>query len=423
MNIKSCASRLTCLTILIYAAVLLFCGTSAHAQLERVWSGTEDSRWTYGGADGNWSGLGAPLNTTEPANASRAIAVFTGPLTPNQPNVNVESRGIFGLRFESTGWTISGSGVDTPGETIGGTLRIGPGGIDAAGVTSGTVTLNVNVNLTNYSAPILVGTGGTLEIMGTTTRSGNNTPSLDIGGTNANQRGTVILHGTSTLHRTTRIYGGTLKLVGNGSLGTGTLQLNHSQAFFDISEINTSSYQIIGSDEGTADLSGIGTIYAAGKTLVVTGNLRPGADAGAERGLLTVAGPDAGLTLGTSTTLSIADATRGSGYDAVDIGGLLTYGGTLNIDFANEITGIFNLFNFDSHAGSFDAIQITGAFGSDSLLEESGIWSAQIGDNWFTFDNTTGDLQVSIIPEPATVTLLLITGVGGAILFRRRTHA
>lgn len=393
----------------------LLLSTSVYAQQQRIWDGAGNSNWNFGGSAGNWSGQSAPSNTS--TNTGH-IAVFQGTPSDNQPNINTPTRSIHGLRFESSGWTLWGSGEDTVNSNIGATLSIGAQGIDASGVTDGTVTINTNVNFTNISSSILVGTGGTLQIMGTTTRSSSNTPGLTIGGPSANQRGTVILHGTSTLHRSTNIRGGTLKLVGNGSLGTGNLQLEHAQSFLDISEINATSYSIVGISGATANLAGIGTIQAANKTLVVSGNLTPGSGQGANLGVLSITGENAALTLGETTSLSISGNNRGSGYDAINISGLITYNGILNIQFDDELTGVFNLFDLGSHSGNFSAIEIAGTLGDGSLTGVGDIWSGNIGEYVLTFDHSTGDL--SVIPEPATTALSVFVLLICLIHLRRR---
>ncbi len=375
---------------------------------ERTWSGSGGTDWNAGG---NWTAGVAPIHTT---GSTGDIAVFTGTPTANQPNINTATRSVLGIAFRtaSGGWTIGGTGSGTPGETIDATLSIGASGINASTQTSGTTTLNVNLNLINTGQTWLIGTGGTLAVNGTIIGSTSNYPTWTIGGTGSSERGTLILNGTSTRQGHTTINGGVVRLEGVGSLGTGNVTMNNANGFLDITGISAAGYTIGG------NLAGRSTIRAAGKTLTVTGDFNPGVTTSA--GLLTIDGVGSSLILGATSHFDLYGTTRGTstGYDAVDVTGSLVYNGNLTINFSEMLEGSFHLFDFEEASGEFDSILIEGAFGDLALTGNEGIWTGAIGETAFTFTHATGDLTVTSIPEPSTALLLLVSSVAMASISR-----
>ena len=145
---------------------------------------------------------------------------------------------------------------------------------------------------------------------------------------------------------------------------------------------------------------------AAGRPLSLA-QLAPGASAG----LFTVAGD---LTLAATTTLLIelGGTTRGSGYDALNVGGTFTADGALTVSLINgfnPVTGSsFALVNAGAFSGSFANLTLPeltpGLAWDSSLLATAGTLSV------------TG----SPIPEPGTYALL--AGCAGllAAAWRRR---
>jgi hypothetical protein len=117
-----------------------------------------------------------------------------------------------------------------------------------------------------------------------------------------------------------------------------------------------------------------------------------------------------------------ASGTRGVDYDAVDVGDILTYGGTLVFNFANEFTEAntytFNLFGFGSSTGNFTSMSLAGFYGGTFTDNNAGIWDLTDGDNSWSFNQGDGILTFTVIPEPN------VAMVAGSLvlmaLFRRR---
>lgn len=161
-------------------------------------------------------------------------------------------------------------------------------------------------------------------------------------------------------------------------------------------------------------LGGNGTV---GGATTVNGNLRPGTSPGVLTftNSLTLAGT-------TATTMEINGTVRETGYDGVDVGTALTYGGTLTLAFGTTFgtDQTFNLFDlFTSQSGSFSSVSLTGSY-SGSLVDDGfGVWSATTnsGNESWVFTQSTGDLALTVIPEPSSA---LLGALGAMLLLRRR---
>ena len=166
----------------------------------------------------------------------------------------------------------------------------------------------------------------------------------------------------------------------------------------------------------SAALSGTGTVW--GPTTILSGSLLPGGNQGTEAGLLTF-GSD--LSLGSSLVLHLDGLTRGvsGGYNALNIGGQLSYGGNLSLIFGTTFDPLdtFHLFDFVNAIapiGSFASIGFTGAYGAGSLTNQfDGTWSSEA----FRFTESTGTLM--IIPEPSR-SLLCLLALSLTLLRRQR---
>jgi hypothetical protein len=131
------------------------------------------------------------------------------------------------------------------------------------------------------------------------------------------------------------------------------------------------------------------------------------------------------LTLAGTTTMEINGTTRGvGGYDAVDVAGLLTYGGTLTMSFGSTTTvgTTYDLFGINgTQSNSFTGITIGGTY-AVALSESLGYWTGDdIANNLrFVFTQSSGDLEITAIPEPSAYAAFAGIGMVGFALYRRR---
>lgn len=341
-------------------------------------------------------------------------------------NISAVLAGTGDLLKESTG-TVSMSGSHTyTGDTLvwGGTLNVTGTLANATDVDvdfGGTYTLGqadtvASVTLNDGSI-----TGSTLTSGAAfAVKKGSISAPLDGSvGLNKTTSNTVTLGGSNTYTGTTTVAAGTLSLATTGSIASSPTIDVQSGATLDVTA--QSAFTIAASQT----LKGNGTV--AGNT-TIKGTLAPGASAGkltfsASSTPIVTAG---NLTLGDgalggdgATSIFEVDGTsRGvaSGYDAVDVAGALTYDGTLNVNFNSAFPSgtSFDLFNFGSQTGRFDAINITGTYlGSLAYVGGvNGTWSTTISGLVFTFTGDDGVLSLSTaaVPEPLTAAgVLLLT--------------
>jgi autotransporter-associated beta strand protein len=323
----------------------------------------------------------------------------------------------------------------TVGDNIGstGTLTIENGGL---------VSLAGGAKLTvgwNGAGTLNLNGGGTIEIGGT-----ENGLQQGSGGTTVNLAGGTLrvgdgfttsvplaLASTSTLNATTGAAtfsgaltgpGGLVKTgagkltlgtanvyTGATTIGAGTLALGASGSFANTSGIDLAPgatfdvSAVSGYTLGEAQtLSGNGTIAG---DVTVAGTLAPGASPG----LLNFTG-DLTLDLGSTLLFQLGGLDRGVTYDAVDVGGDLTFGGTIEFSlitgFVPVAGDMFHLFDVTGAS--------TGAF-SSVLFDQAGLAGI--------FDSVTGSLTITAVPEPATYALLAGLGVFLLAGFTRRRRA
>ena len=237
----------------------------------------------------------------------------------------------------------------------------------------------------------------------------------------------VVLAGAAALTKTTS---GTVNLsqantyTGATTVSAGTLTIDATGSLVAASAVSVTGGTLLNNgtisgsvtvDSG-ATLGGSGTFAGA---VIVNGNFNPGTSPG----LATFTND---LTLaGTSlTTMEINGTSRGGTYDAIDVTGALTYGGSLALAFgASTSAGAnYQLFDFGSTSGSFSSVYLSGVY-AGSLALSGQTWSyTDVGNNLlFTLDQSTGYLSVATaIPEPSTYAALAGLGALGLALLRRR---
>jgi autotransporter-associated beta strand protein len=212
----------------------------------------------------------------------------------------------------------------------------------------------------------------------------------------------LTLSGTNTYTGATTVSAGTLTIGSTGSVSGSSLLDVASGATLNVSAV-TGGF-VVGSSQ---TLRGSGTVV--GNT-TVNGALQPGNSPG----LLSF---NNDLTLGNSavTTMEInGTGTRGMVYDAINVGGSLTYDGSLLLNFGTTFdvgSYSFDLFDFGSQTGSFDSVTLGGNY-AGSLLNDVGLstnWGLTSGDNTWTFDQSTGVLALNVVPEPSP---LALSGLG-----------
>ena len=287
----------------------------------------------------------------------------------------------------------AGSGANTPlGTTAGATTVSGGGTLDLGGYTLAT---SEPLTLSGNGA----GSGGALINSSiAAAASYNGVVTLGAGGGSIGGSGDITLTAglAANANALTKVGPGTLRLAGT-SLATGPTLVSAGQLVVTGS-IAASSLTTISAG---ATLAGTGTV---GPTQIA-GTLSPGLSPGT----LNVSG-DLTLQGGSTLQMEIGGLARGTAYDGLDITGGFTFGGTLQVTFINSFTATagntFNLFNSATTTGAFTSL----------LLPD-----LAPGLAWDTTPlASTG--EITVVPEPATGTILL-AGLAACLTARRRRSA
>jgi len=240
--------------------------------------------------------------------------------------------------------------------------------------TSGTLNVTGNINDSTVSGAVSIGNGSFANsgVVNLSRASGN---TYD-GGTDINS-GTLLVNNTS-----------------NSATGTGA--------------VNVNSGGRLGGDgliSGAVTINSGGTIAPGNSPgILSTGNLV--------------------LNSGGMLAVEINSITVGTGYDQVNVTGSVTLGGDLAISLGFTPVQFDNFFLIRNDGA--DAITgLIGGYAQGSSFNLGGFsWlisytGDSVGNN-FTGGN---DLVIQAVPEPNTVALLVLTGLGGMMFLRRRKPA
>ena len=299
------------------------------------------------------------------------------------------------------------------------TLGSGSNGLGSA------VTVNSGALLTLYGFEINSRTLqiGSLAGAGIVRSEGGGTQTLSVGG-----------DGTSTTFSGAIGGGSGRNAIALTKVGAGTLTLGGSSAYTGATQIAAGALLVNGTLGATAvtvqsgGLLGGSGLIGGSVSVLAGGTFSPGNSPG-----LLTSGP---LSLAGTTLMEIDGlAPRGGvgGYDAANINGLLTYGGSMLIDFGPGVTSAFadntafSLFSFTSRSNSFSGISTAsdGSFYAGLTFTNSGNndkWTATKGSQTLEFTHSTGSLV--IVPEPAAIALALSgIALGAGLRWRRRRAA
>jgi len=413
-------------------------GTSGELRLDVNNTTTVTGNWTAASGSGTATGItiGGTGSLVLGGNASALTETVT---LANSVTLQVRNA-LGGGVSAGTGTTLGGNG------TIAGSVALNGATIGSSGDT---LTLSSNLTTTGASD---VAASSTVNVTGTTTVSSGNLTingNLGVSGSIAGAGSVIIsstgrLTGNTTIASAAKLSGGSFGTSGNtlnlGSTldvsGTNTIATGVTVNVTGNTTITSGVFSVNGNLGGdgakiignTATLKGNGTISGP-TTIQAGGTLAPGNSPGVQ----TFTGD---LTLAGTTELEINGSDRGDTYDGINLTGTsantLTYGGTLSMSFNAPITiGVYDLFAIGSvtQASAFGTVTIGGTAidSSTGAITDNG-WTASIteiasGPTWnLIFNNATGDLTITAIPEPSAYAALAGFGMIGVALYRRRSQ-
>ncbi|MFD0895026.1 autotransporter-associated beta strand repeat-containing protein [Luteolibacter ambystomatis] len=346
-----------------------------------------------GGASHSFSGAASGTGGTITASLSSTgtvLKTFSGSFTGS---------GTYNLRNEMTSSTthaivLSGNNSGFTGTfNINGTTGSRIVRLTAANSGSAGAAWSVSANNSLQINGVAVNLGSLSGAGGVTSSSG--TSSITVGALNASTTYSGIISGATNVTKTgsgTWTVSGVNSYTGTTTISGGKMEVTGSLA--------TGSAVSVGSS-GT--LAGTGTI---GGDTSVSGTLAPGVATG------TLAFTNSLALLSTAQLnwdLNPANTAIGGGVnDLATIGGSLTLDGVLNLS-GGTFTGLaegttWRLFNY------------SGAL-TDNGLNIGTMPTLDAGQSWLIDTATTGQVNLTIIPEPASSAFLLL---GGTLLLRRK---
>lgn len=290
-------------------------------------------------------------------------------------------------------------------ELNGGTLVTGSIGGQNGGSAYGTSTFDFNggtLEATANSTTFMQGlTAANVQAGGAivNTNGFNDTISQALlnasttGGLTKEGSGTLTLGGANTYAGTTAIASGTLALSATGTIADSSAIDVQSGATLDVSAL-TSGFSV-GAGQ---TLEGIGTVSTGGHTLTIDGTVSPG---DAAMGTLTI-DPAASVDFGAGSDLTINAVGAANDILAVD--------GNLNLSGAGDTLNFVGT----PTAGLYTIVTYTGSLtGTFANLNVQGYVI-----NYGTGSNSS--ITLSRVPEPATLGLMAVGGLGILVAGRRR---
>ncbi|MFN6015940.1 MAG: autotransporter-associated beta strand repeat-containing protein, partial [Verrucomicrobiota bacterium] len=361
------------------------------------------------------------LNSSATANLSNSGQTL-GAVSNNNTATNA-------LNFSNATGTVTLASLSGGGNT-----RFGSNAVVTGGIGSGTVnaigSLTANITGGTVGAGSLIAStvnGGTTTVGGVATIGTRSAGTANLNGATSSittlSGGNIALGSSTVLSVSDGSSSGIIS--GGGGLnktGAGSLELLGANTYTGTTTVSEGALAVNGSLAGGvtvingATLQGNGTISGA---TTIGGSLKPGNSPG----LLTF---ENSVTLQStaSTTMEIvgnSTLSRGVTYDAIDITGALTYGGTLTLDFSGPAYGqgvyTFNLFDFGNQSGSFTSMSLAGLY-SGALINNAGVWGYQQGDNSWSFNQANGELTFTVVPEPNVA--MVVGSLALMTLLRRR---
>ena len=374
------------------AAMLVVVGTPRPADAQFTWSG--------GGSTDNFTDAANWIGGIAPSTNGTFIFAGTSRLTPNN------------------NLTLTGADNTMTFDSTAGAFAVGGGAIRMGSVTnnsSNLQTLNVSLRL-NGGRTINTGTAGmsvsvlplsTGASARTLTKTGSSDLTLTFASTYA-LMGYTVNNGRLVINNAA----GTFSQGATTTIAAGTELVLAQPATANFTAAITGAGLVRKTGTGASSFSG--TNNYLGGTIVQNGILTYGSDfvmAGSNGFTLTnAAAPVRGIDYGATTSSS----------------GTLTYGGSLALTLGGLLPAstTYDLFNFSggTQAGSFSSIAITGSYTTSLTNGGGGVWTGSSGDASFTFTESTGDLAVSVVPEP-TSCIALAASIGLGTLVLRRRHS